>query len=86
MAPARYARRQALISASVGLTALLGAFENLTAGITDSAKAQAVKHIARQTEDLARRSAQGQARTSAGLTRGITGRHLPPRRRWRRAP
>lgn len=77
MAPARDASRQALISASADLTALLAAFENHMAGITESAKAQAVTHIAGQTEDLARRSARGQTRTMEAAARMLfSAKHL----------
>jgi hypothetical protein len=60
VAPALDASRQALISASAEMTAQLTAFESRMAGITENAKAQAVKHIARRTEDIARSSAEAQ--------------------------
>lgn len=62
VAPAVDASRQALISAGADLTAQLTAFESRMAGITENAKAQVVKHIARRTEDIARSSAEAQTR------------------------
>jgi hypothetical protein len=62
VAPALDASRLALINASTELIGQLTAFESRMAGITDNAKAHAVRHIARQTDELTRISAQAQTR------------------------
>jgi hypothetical protein len=68
--PALDASRLALINASTGLADQVTAFESRMAGITENAKVQAVKHIARCTDEMARRSldAQTQAMEQAART------------------
>lgn len=58
--PALDASRMALINASTELAGQVAAFESRMAGITEHAKLQAVKHIARRTEGITRVSAQAQ--------------------------
>ena len=60
--PALDGSRLALIHASAELAGQVTAFESRMAGITENAKAQAVKHIARRTEEITRVSAEAQTR------------------------
>ena len=62
VAPALDASRLALINASTELAGQVTAFESRMAGITENAKMQAVKHIARRTDESARVSAEAQTR------------------------
>ena len=62
VAPALDASRLALINASTELAGQVTAFESRMAGITENAKMQAVKHIARRTDDITRVSAEAQTR------------------------
>jgi hypothetical protein len=62
VAPALDASRLALINASTELAGQVTAFESRMAGITENAKMQAVKHIARRTEGITRVSAEAQTR------------------------
>lgn len=62
VAPALDASRLALINASTELAGQVTAFESRMAGITENAKMQAVKHIARRTDEIARVSAEAQTR------------------------
>jgi uncharacterized membrane-anchored protein len=62
VAPALDASRLALINASAELAGQVTAFESRMAGITENAKVQAVKHIARRTEEITRVSAEAQTR------------------------
>ncbi len=60
--PALDASRLAMINASTELAGQVAAFESRMAGITENAKTQAVKHIARRTDEIARVSAEAQMR------------------------
>ena len=62
VAPALEAGRLALINASAELAGQVTAFESRMAGITENAKVQAVKHIARRTDEIARGSLDAQTR------------------------
>lgn len=62
VAPALDASRLALINASTELAGQVAAFESRMAGITENAKMQAVKHIARRTDEITRVSAEAQTR------------------------
>lgn len=62
VAPALDASHLALINASTELAGQVTAFESRMAGITENAKVQAVKHIARRTEEITRVSAEAQTR------------------------
>jgi uncharacterized membrane-anchored protein len=62
VAPTLDASRLALINASTELAGQVTAFENRMAGITENAKTQAVKHIARRTDEIARVAAEAQTR------------------------
>lgn len=60
--PALDGSRLALIHASAELAGQVKAFESRMAGITENAKVQAVKHIARRTDEITRVSAEAQTR------------------------
>jgi len=60
--PALDGSRLALIHASTELAGQVAAFESRMAGITENAKTQAVKHIARRTDEITRVSAEAQTR------------------------
>ena len=60
--PALDASRLALINASTELVGQVTAFESRMAGITENAKVQAVRHIARRTDEMARSSLDAQTR------------------------
>ena len=62
VAPALDASRLALINTSTELAGPVTAFESRMAGITENAKVQAVKHIARRTDEITRVSAEAQTR------------------------
>ncbi len=62
VAPALDASRLALINASTELAGQVTAFESRMAGITENAKVQAVRHIARRTNEMARGSLDAQTR------------------------
>jgi uncharacterized membrane-anchored protein len=62
VAPALDASRLALINASTELAGQVTAFESRMAGITENAKMQAVKHIARRSDEITRVSAEAQTR------------------------
>jgi hypothetical protein len=62
VAPALDASRLALINASTELAGQVTAFESRMAGIAENAKTQAVKHIARRTDEITRVSADAQTR------------------------
>ena len=62
VAPALDASRLALINASTELAGQVAAFESRMASITVNAKVQAVKHIARRTDEIARGSLDAQTR------------------------
>jgi uncharacterized membrane-anchored protein len=62
VAPALDASRLALINASTELAGQVTAFESRMAGITENAKMQAVKQIARRTDEITRVSAEAQTR------------------------
>jgi uncharacterized membrane-anchored protein len=60
--PALDGSRLALIHAGAELAGQVTAFESRMAGITENAKVQAVKHIARRTDEITRVSAEAQTR------------------------
>lgn len=62
VAPALDVSRLALIHASTELADQVTAFERRMAGITENAKVQAVKHIARRTDEIARGAVETQNR------------------------
>lgn len=69
--PALDASRLALINASTELAGQVMAFESRMAGITENAKTQAVKHIARRTDEIARASTQAQTRAMEEAARSL---------------
>ena len=78
VAPALDASRQALINASTELAGQVTAFESRMAGITENAKVQAVRHIARRTEEIARSSAEAQTRAMEEAARMLFRTELGP--------
>jgi hypothetical protein len=78
VAPALDASRLTLINASTELAGQVTAFETRMAGITENAKVQAVKHIARRTEEIARGSAQAQTRAMEEAARMLFRTELGP--------
>lgn len=62
--------RLALTEAGAALAGQLAAFENRVTGITEHAKVQAVRHIARRTDELARSSMDAQMRAMEEAARG----------------
>lgn len=71
VAPALDASRQSLISASTELARQVTAFESRMAGITENAKVQAIKHIARRTDEIGRVSAEAQTRAMEDAARAL---------------
>lgn len=78
VAPALDTSRQALINASTELAGQVTAFESRMAGITENAKVQAVRHIARRTEEIARSSAEAQTRAMEEAARMLFRTELGP--------
>ena len=62
VAPALEASRLAVVGASNSLADQVDAYERRMTVLTENAKAQALRHIARRTEELAREPAQAQIR------------------------
>ena len=71
LAPALDASRLALVRASGELAGQVVAFENRMAAITENAKVQAVKHIARRTDEMARSSLDAQTRAMEEAARAL---------------
>lgn len=71
LAPALDAGRLALAQASAELASQLVAFEHRMAATTENAKAQAVKHIARRTDEMARTSLDVQTRAMQEAAHGL---------------
>ena len=71
LAPALDASRLALVHASGELAGQVVAFENRMAAITENAKVQAVKHIARRTDEMARSSLDAQTRAMEEAARAL---------------
>lgn len=63
--------RLALIDASTKLAGQVSAYERRMAGITENAKVQAVKHIARRTDELAHSSLEAQRRAMEEAARTL---------------
>ena len=94
VAPALDASRLALIHASAELAGQVTAFESRMAGITENAKVQALKHIARRTDEMARSSLDSQTRameeaarmlfTQASTSRSRLRTWMSCARRWTR--
>lgn len=78
VATALDASRLALINASTELAGQLAAFESRMAGITENAKVQAVRHIARRTDELARSSLDTQTRAMEEAARTLFRAELGP--------
>jgi len=71
VAPALDASRLALINAATELAGQVTAFESRMAGISENAKVQAVRHIARRTDEMARSSLLAQTRAMEEAARTI---------------
>jgi hypothetical protein len=78
VAPALDASRGALIQASTDLAGQVAAFESRMAAITENAKVQAVRHIARRTDEIARGSAETQTRAMEEAARMLFRTELGP--------
>jgi ABC-type transporter Mla subunit MlaD len=71
VAPALDASRRALIKASTELAGQVTAFESHMADITENAKVQAVKHIARRSDEIARGTLDAQTRAMEEAARTL---------------
>jgi hypothetical protein len=71
VAPALDASRQALVQAGEEVAGQVVALENRMAGITENAKVQATRHIARRTEEIARSSLETQTRAMEEAARSL---------------
>ena len=71
LAPALDASRLALVSASAELSGQVTAFESRVTASTENAKLQAVKYIARRTDELARNSRDTQTRAMEEAGRAL---------------
>ena len=69
--PALDASRIALVRDSAKLATQVAAFENRMVGITENAKVQAVRHIARRTDEMARSSLDAQTRAMEEAARTL---------------
>jgi uncharacterized protein (DUF885 family) len=61
--PALDAAAKAAVQASTGLAAQAGALDGSVASVIRDAKAQAIRHLARRTDELARTAAEAQSRS-----------------------
>jgi hypothetical protein len=71
VAPAMEAARQALVRATAELASQVLAFENRMTAVTENAKVQAVRHIARRTDEVARSSLDAQTRAMEEAARTL---------------
>ncbi len=71
LAPALDASRLALVQASADVAGQVVAFEKRMVAITENAKAQAIRHIARRTDELARSSLDAQTRAMEEAVRVV---------------
>lgn len=71
LTPALDASRLALVQTLAELSSQVVAFEHRMAATTENAKAQAVKHIARRTDEMARSSLEAQTRAMQEAARGV---------------
>lgn len=78
VAPALDANRQALVQASADVAGQVAAFENRLAGITENAKVQAVRYIARRADEMARSSLDAQTRAMEVAARTLFRSELGP--------
>ena len=78
LAPALDQSRQALAHAHDGLAAELTAFESRMAALTENAKVQVMRHIARRTEETAREAAQAQVRAMEASARVLFREEIGP--------
>lgn len=69
VAPALDASRLAVVNASTELAGQVTAFECRMVDIAENAKTQAVRHIARRTDEIARASAEAQTRAMEDAAR-----------------
>lgn len=78
LAPALDASRLALTNACAELAGQVTAFENRIAGITENAKVQAIRYIARRTDEMARSSLDTQTRAMEEAARTLFRSELGP--------
>ena len=71
LAPTLDANRQALIEASAELAGQAATLEHRMITMTENAKVQAVKHIARRTEEMTRSALDAQTRAMEDAARAI---------------
>lgn len=78
VAPALDASRLALVSASKELGSQIGGIEHRMIALADGAKVQAIKHIARRTDEMARLTMEAQARAMEDAARALFRSELGP--------
>jgi hypothetical protein len=78
VAPAMGAAREALVQASAALAGQLVAFDSRMTAITENAKVQAVRHIARRTDEMARNALDTQTRAMEDAARTLFRTELGP--------
>jgi hypothetical protein len=71
VAPTLDASREALVRSGENLAGQVGSFETRMVAITENAKMQAVKHIARRTDELARGALDAQTRAMEEAARAL---------------
>jgi hypothetical protein len=71
VAPSMDTARQELVKSRMELASQAVAFENRMTAITENAKVQAVKHIARRTDEVARESVDMQTRAMEEAARAL---------------
>lgn len=78
LAPALDASRHALVQAGEKFAGHVVAFEARMAGISENAKVQAVRYIARRTDEMARSSVDTQTRAMEEAARALLRNELGP--------
>lgn len=78
VAPVMDASREALIRSGESIAGQVSSFEARMAGIAENAKVQAVKHIARRTDEVARSSLEAQTRAMEEAARMLFRTELGP--------
>ena len=77
-APAIDASREALVQAAERMAAQVTAFESRMTGLTENAKLQAVSHIARRSDEMARHALEAQTRAMSEAARQLFTSELGP--------
>lgn len=78
VAPALDAAAQAAVQAGADLAAQAGALNGGVASVIENAKTQAIKHLARRTDELTRTAAETQARSMEAAARQLFREELAP--------